>query len=132
MNNLFVVTALLEAIAGVALIASPAWPVSLLIGAVLDTPGGLVAARVAGAALLALGVACWQARDDTQSTASRGLVSAMLLYNVATSAVLAYAGVGLKLSEIGLWPAVLLHVGLAVWCVVSVRSTNVANPPWRK
>ena len=132
MRNLLVFTALVEAVAGGALIASPAQPVALLIGATLDTPGGMIAARVAGAALLALGLACWMARDDGQSRAARGLVVAMLVYNVAVAGVLAYAGVGLKLSAIGLWPAVLLHVGLAVWCVVAVRFTNVANPPWRK
>jgi hypothetical protein len=118
MKNLLVVTALLETITGVALMVSPAPPVSLLIGAALDTSAGLVVARVAGVALLSLGVACWLARDDGQSGAARGLVGAMLLYNTAAVAVLLYAGLGLKLSAIGLWPAVVLHVALALWCVV--------------
>ncbi len=89
MKNLLVVMALLETFTGVAMTVSPALPVSLLIGAALDTPGGLVA-RVAGAALLALGVACWVARNDGRSGAARGLVAAMLLYNTAPVGVLLY------------------------------------------
>jgi hypothetical protein len=119
-RNLLVVTALFEAVTGVALMVSPALPVSLLLGAALDTPGGLVAARVAGAALLALGLACWLARDDGNSRAARGIVAAMLLYNVAAVTVLLYAGLGLGLSGSGLWPAVLLHMALAAWCVACV------------
>jgi hypothetical protein len=77
--------------------------------------------RVAGIALFALGIACWLARDDTQSRAARGLVAAMLLYNVGTVAVLTFAGVGLRLHGIALWPAVVLHAVMAVWCAGCLR-----------
>src|SRR5208337_390627 len=109
---------------GVALIVMPAPLVSLLIGAALDAPGGLIVARVAAAALLALGLACWLARHDRQGCAARGIVAAMLLYNVAAVTVLVYAGLGLKLSGIGLWPAVVLHFALAVWCIACLRPVN--------
>jgi hypothetical protein len=68
--------------AGFALLCFPSITVELLLGAPLETLAALTVARVGGAGLLALGVACWLARGDTQSRAARGLVAAMLLYDV--------------------------------------------------
>ena len=108
MKRLTVASALLEMGAGVALLCCPSATGSLLIGTILDTPGPLSVARVGGAGLLALGVACWLARGDTQSVASRGIVCAMTVYNVAVASVLAYAAIGFKLHGVALWPAVVL------------------------
>ncbi len=124
MKAFLVVTASLEAVTGLALLLSPALPVSLLLGTALDKPGGATVARVAGAALLALGVACWLARDERQSRAARGIVAAMSFYNVAAVTVLVYAGLGLGLSGIGLWPAALLHLTLAGWSIACLRPGN--------
>jgi len=122
-RTLLVVTAVVETPIGVMLLISPALVVMFLLGASLDAPAALVVARMAGAALLSLGGACWLARDDGPSRARRGLIGAMLLYNGAAFAVLANAGAGMKLVGVLTWPAVALHAALAVWCIASLRRT---------
>lgn len=115
---LFIATTVIEAGAGLALIVSPALTASILLGAPFDTPADSVVGRVAGAALLALALACWRARNDEQSQARSGIVSGMFLYNAVTVMVLTDAGIVLHLSGIGLWPAVVLHAVMGVWCLV--------------
>jgi hypothetical protein len=117
---LFIVTAVLEVGIGVALLVSPALTVSILIGAPFDTKGDSVVGRVAGSALLSLAVACWLARNDEHSRAAIGLIKSLLLYNLAVVVILAYAGLGLRLLGIGLWPAVVLHAVMSVWCFSNV------------
>src|SRR5437773_8277445 len=121
MNRLLKLTGIIETATGLGLVAVPSVVVRLLLGSPLGSSAAVMLARVAGAALLALGVACWLARDDTQSRATRGLVVAMLIYNIAATAVLAFAGIGLELHGVVLWPAVVLHAAMAVWCIVCVR-----------
>ena len=86
MKRLLRLTAIIEVPTGLGLMAVPAVVVQLLLGSPLDTSAAAMLGRVAGVALLALGVACWLARDDTQSRSARGLVAAMLLYNFAVAA----------------------------------------------
>jgi len=121
-RRLLIVTALVEMPIGLMLLLSPGLVVPFLLGTSLGAPAALVVARIAGAALLSLGGACWLARDDGPSRAGRGLVAAMLLYNGTAAAVLANAGAGMTLGGVLMWPAVALHAVLAVWCVASLRS----------
>ncbi len=121
MKRLLTITAVIEAATGLGLIAVPSVVVRLLLGSPLDTSAAMMLGRVAGAALLGLGVACWLARDDTQSRAERGLVVAMLMYNIVATAVLAFAGIGLGLHGVALWPAVVLHAAMGAWCVACLR-----------
>src|SRR5213593_5265709 len=121
MSRLLKLTAIIEAATGLGLMAVPSVVARLLLGSPLDTSAAVMLGRIAGAALLALGVACWLARDDTQSRAARGLVVAMLMYNLVATAVLAFAGIGLGLHGVVLWPAVVLHAVMAIWCVACLR-----------
>ena len=116
------VTALLEGATGLALLLAPARIAALLLGAPLEAPAAQVMGRLAGTALLTLAVACWLARDDGRSRAAWGLVAALLLYNIAAAALLAYAGAGLGLFSVLLWPAAALHGALGAWCITALRS----------
>jgi len=88
----------------------------------------------AGLGLLAIGVACWFASSDTQSCAARGVVSAMVIYNLGAALVLGAAGIQSPPPGIALWPAVILHaaqqimhppVTLAAWPSEDRRSRLV-------
>jgi hypothetical protein len=121
MKTLLILMAAAEAVTGLGLVAAPSPLVSILLGGEIDTQLGLVVARVAGAALLALGLACWHARIDVRSRAAAGIVHGMLLYNAGVVAILVYAATVLGLRGNGLWPAVGLHLALAGWCVACLR-----------
>lgn len=121
MKKLLVITALLEAGTGVALLLAPVLVVRILLGDSLDPASGVAVGRVAGAAILALSVACWAARDAGTGKAVAGIVAAMLLYNVVVAALLIYVRFGPGLSGPGLWPVVFLHAALGGWCMVCLR-----------
>lgn len=124
MKFLLIIAAVIEALAGLALLLVPGVAVSALLGAPLDTPTGLVAARIAGAALIALVIACWQARNGERKSPTIGVIEAMSFYNFAAAMVLVYAGTRLDLHSALLWPAILLHLGLGAWCVLQLWFTR--------
>jgi hypothetical protein len=113
-----------EAATGLVLAVAPSFLVELLLGAAPDTAAGTTVSRVAGAAIFALGVACWLARQDAASRAASGLIAAMLLYNSAVVAILVLAWTNQGLSGVALWPVVLAHTALAIWCVVALSAGN--------
>ena len=117
MSALLLVTALAESLVGLALLIAPSLVASVLLGVPLETSAGTVLARIAGAALVALGLVCWFAREDPNRVAVRGLVKTLIFYNVASLAILLHAHFGLTLSGIGFWPAVAFHSVLAGWCL---------------
>jgi hypothetical protein len=120
MKNLLTITAVIELGTGLVLVALPSLLATLLFGSPLDAPVALALARIAGVALLAIGVTCWLARHDGQSRAGRGVVGAMVLYNAGVFAVLVYAGIGLGLSSISLWSTVVVHEAMTFWCITSL------------
>lgn len=117
---LLIVTALGEGGTGLALLVAPAVVFLLLLGVASPAPEALVVGRLAGGALLAIGVTCWLARNDG-SSAQPGLLTGLLVYNVAAAVLLAAAGSSLGVTGIVLWPAVGLHAALALWCVYCLR-----------
>ena len=117
MKKLLITTALLESATGLGLVASPGLLATLLLGGGLDTPAALTVARVAGVALIAIGLACWLAREDGASRAARALVTALLVYNVGAGALFAHAAMTLQPPGLGVWLVVAVHAIIAMWCI---------------
>ena len=88
---------------GFALLIIPSWIGQLLFGAVL-TDVAAIATRVAGIALVALGIACW---PGTQ-------LIGMLTYSAGVASYLTWVGLAGASSGILLWPVVVLHAILSV------------------
>lgn len=122
MRTLLIVTALLEAVVGFVLAAAPSVLVSILFGTPLETPSGSAVGRLAGIALLTMGLFFWLTRNNRQSPASAVPVVAMLFYNVAAATLFTYARLRLGLSGIGLWPGVAGHAALALWRIACLRT----------
>ncbi len=115
--QLLLVSAIAEAAVGLALLVAPGLVAAVLLGGSLESAGATVIARVAGAGLLALGVACARAR----SAGDFAVVSGMTVYNVVAAAVLAHAVVQLGIRQPALVGAVVLHLVMAAWCLVALR-----------
>ena len=112
--QLLIVTAVIESVAGLTLLVAPAVFIRLLFGSAVDVFPAAGVARLTGAALLSLGAACWWARHEERSAASRALVGGMLIYN-ATVVALVIAGALGALGPLQ-WAAVVLHGAMAIWC----------------
>ena len=100
--KVLMIAALGEAGTGVALLIAPALVVWLLLGqdlAVASVP----VARVAGIALLALGLACWPGPPRL----------GMLAYSTGVTLYIAWLGLAGAAAGLLLWPAVALHLVLS-------------------
>ena len=104
------VAAAVEAATGIALITYPLGVARLLLGADLAA-AGIAVGRVAGVALLSLGVVCWMSRQAADRTPA---LSAMLTYNLLVTTYLAYLAFDGELGGILLLPAIALHAVLTL------------------
>jgi hypothetical protein len=93
-----------EAATGLALLVVPSLVGQLLLGVEL-TGIAVPVARVAGIALIGLGVACWPGPP----------LVGMLIYSASVALYLAYLGLIDGLTAILLWPAVILHAILSAF-----------------
>lgn len=117
MKRMLTVSAVLELGAGLALMCFPSTAVVLLLRSPIESPAAITLGRVAGVALLALGVACWLVRNDAVSRAVRGVVMAMTVYNLGAVVVLGLFGIQSRPVGVALWSVVALHAIMAAWCV---------------
>ena len=103
MKKILIMTGVLEAGTGLALIVAPALVGRLLLGAELAGVA-VVIARVAGIALLALGVGCWPGPA----------LLGMLAYNALGTVYFAGLALGGEWAGPLLWPVVGLHFVLSI------------------
>ena len=108
MQRALIVAAVAEIATGLALVFAPALVGQVLLGAALTGLAATVA-RVAGIALIGLGVACWPGPPTV----------GMLIYSATAAVYLALLGLAGGSAGILLWPAVALHVVLSVCLVLS-------------
>jgi hypothetical protein len=103
MKKILIFAAVGEAATGLALLIVPSLVGQLLLGEEL---GGVAVplARVAGIALIGLGIACWPGPP----------LVGMLTYSTGVVLYLAYLGFAAGLTGALLWPAVALHVVLSI------------------
>ena len=97
-----ILAAAAEALTGLALVLVPSVVGKLLFGQGVVGVGGVLA-RVAGLALIGLGVACWPGPPRV----------GMLTYSSFVTLYLAYLGIT-GVSGVLLWPAAALHLILAI------------------
>jgi hypothetical protein len=117
------VAALIEVGAGLSLLILPGLAIWLLLGVRESSLEALVVGRIGGAGLLALGVACWFARDDRASRSQYALLWAMLIYNVGACVALALAGLIPRMTGVALWPGAALHAAIAIWFAANLRAS---------
>jgi hypothetical protein len=101
MKRVLIFAAVAEATTGVALLIAPSLVGQLLLGEHL-TGVAIPVARVAGIALIGLGIACWPGPP----------LVGMLTYNAAVTVYFANLGFAGGLTGILLWPVIALHLGL--------------------
>lgn len=109
MKHVLTVAALGEIVTGVALLFAPSFIAPLLLGGPLDDVA-LPVARVAGLALIGLGIACWPGPPS----------AGMLVYSTAVAAYLAWLGFTGGATGRLLWQVVILHLILAAPLMGSV------------
>jgi hypothetical protein len=118
---LLTAVAVAELPAGVGLLVAPSAVVELLLGQALSLGASLVVARVAGIALVALGLACWLERSANGGRRPHGLLVGLLVYNAAVPVLLIHGYMTLATGGLAWWPVVGVHLAFAVWLVLCLR-----------
>ena len=126
MRTLILVKFVVEVLAGLAFLIFPSTLFFILLGVPLDASGAY-AFRMFGGAIFAIGVACWLAREDSASTAARGLIAATAFYDFVFVAILLAARFVGGLSGLALWPTVVFHLGLAFSSLICLRQGSVVR-----
>jgi hypothetical protein len=109
----------LEILAGLPALITPAPLISLLLGGPVD-PIASVLARLFGAGVFALGLACLKARDDVRSSAGQAVSLGITAYNVLAAVVLIWTAAASDFGGLLLWVAGIGHAALGALFVLAL------------
>ncbi len=124
---LLILSGSLEIPAGIAALIIPGPVLSLLLEGPAD-PIASVVARLFGAGVFALGLACLKARNDVASPAGVAVSLGITSYNVLASVVLLWAAAASSLGGLLLWGAGIGHAVLgALFVSALTRMTHKAS-----
>jgi hypothetical protein len=112
MKKLLMIIAALEILTGIIVLAIPEVAVRALLG--VEVQGaGIIMSRIAGVALIGLGVACWPGNSSRQQ------IYGMLTYSILVWLYLIRIGIRGVPVGLLLWPAVAAHAVLIIVLVVA-------------
>ena len=137
MKKLLMLTAVLEVLTGVIVLALPLLALRALFGVeILDVDGmAIIVSRVAGIALIGFGVACWPGsvpqvrapRLGANLGDNRQQAYGMLAYSILVMLYLLRIGIRGAPAGILLWPAVIVHAILIVLLVLAGMKARKAS-----
>jgi hypothetical protein len=113
----------LESLVGVLTLISPETAVSLLLGGPVDRIAS-VSARLFGAGVFALGLACLKSRDNIRSPAGVAVSIVITSYNVLAAVVIIWAAAVLGLGGLLLWGAGIGHKILGALFVSALTASR--------
>ena len=120
---LMVLSATIEMATGAAFLIAPGLAEQALLGQAVSG-AGIAITRVAGLALLSLGLACWPGQQDITLQAKR----ALLIYNLLAALYLGYLRVAGGFESYLLWPASIFHAVLTV--LLAIPNKRGARPEY--
>jgi hypothetical protein len=124
MKQFTALTAIVEGLTGIALIATPDIIVLFLLGKPTSGPEGKITAMLAGTAILSLAVICWILRE---ASGLEKLVKGLLFYNFSIMTIATYGVFWYGLTNPGLWFVILSHFVLFVWGAVTLKDNSPVN-----
>ncbi|WP_264564892.1 hypothetical protein [Flavobacterium sp. N3904] len=115
MKTFLKLTALFEALTGLALIFVPKLVILLLFEVTLDGFGGQIAGMIAGAAILSIAIICWLMKEVESAIF---VVKTLLFYNISIVAIVLYSIINYGVKGPGIYLIVGFHTIFSIWSLL--------------
>jgi hypothetical protein len=119
--------AIINILAGVVMIVFPVFLSGAVLGVSLNEPAAIVVLRVAGVAILSLGIVCWMVASEGRSKPGKSLVTGLAIYNTLIMMIIAYTITIQNFTSPGLWVVILLHAIFAGWCIRTAINFSIVT-----